>query len=80
MPEGVGLLVSKIDSSVFAVLFVGEALQDKLNAGDLIKKVCKIVNGGGGGNKGRAEGGGSEVEKIPEMIKSFPEILKKELK
>jgi len=80
MPEGAGLLVSKIDSSVFAVLFVGETLQDKLNAGDLIKKVCKIVNGGGGGNKGRAEGGGSEVEKIPEMIKSFPEILKKELK
>jgi len=80
MPEGAGLLVSKIDASVFAVIFVGEALQDKLNAGDLIKKVCKIVNGGGGGNKGRAEGGGSEVDKIPEIIKSFPEILKKELK
>jgi alanyl-tRNA synthetase len=80
MPEGVGLLVSKIDSSVFAVLFVGEKLQDKLDANDLIRKVCKIVNGGGGGNKGRAEGGGTKVEKIPEMIKSFPEILEEKLK
>ena len=80
MPEGTGLLVSKIDSSVFAVLFVGEKLQDKLDANDLIRKVCKIVNGGGGGNKGRAEGGGTEVLKIPEMLKSFPEILKEKLK
>jgi alanyl-tRNA synthetase len=80
MPEGTGLLVSKIDSSVFAVLFVGEKLQDKLDANDLIRKVCKIVNGGGGGNKGRAEGGGTKVEKIPEMIKSFPEILEEKLK
>jgi len=80
MPEGVGLLVSKIDSSVFIVLFVGEKLKEKLNAGELIRTVCKIVNGGGGGDRERAEGGGSEVKKIPEMLKNFPEILKKELK
>jgi len=76
----VGLLVSKIDSSVFIVLFVGEKLKEKLNAGELIRTVCKIVNGGGGGDRERAEGGGSEVKKIPEMLKNFPEILKKELK
>ncbi len=80
MPKGAGLLVSKIDSSVFAVLFVGENLKEKLNAGELIKNVCKIVNGGGGGDKLRAEGGGSKPEKIPEMLKKFTEIIKKELK
>jgi alanyl-tRNA synthetase len=80
MPKGVGLLVSKIDSSVFAVLFVGENLKEKLNAGELIKQVSKIVNGGGGGDKLRAEGGGSKPEKIPEMLKKFTEIIKKELK
>ncbi len=80
MPQGAGLLVSKIDTSAFVVLFVGKDLKEKLNAGELIKKACKIVNGGGGGSRERAEGGGSEVSKIPEMLKRFPEILKKELK
>ncbi|MEJ2568611.1 MAG: DHHA1 domain-containing protein, partial [candidate division WOR-3 bacterium] len=72
MPEGVGLLVSDSESSVFVVIFVGEKIKGKLNAGELIKKVCRIVNGGGGGDRERAEGGGSEVKKIPEMLKAFP--------
>lgn len=80
MPEGVGLLVGNIESSVFVILFVGEKIKDIFNAGELIKKVCKIVNGGGGGDRERAEGGGSETKKIPEMLKSFSEILKKEIK
>jgi alanyl-tRNA synthetase len=80
MPNGVGLLAGNIQSSVFLVLFVGEKLKEKLNANKLIRKVCKIVNGGGGGDEERAEGGGSEARKIPEMLKAFPEILKKELK
>ena len=80
MPRGVGLLVGNIESSVFVILFVGEKIKDIFNAGELIKKVCKIVNGGGGGDRERAEGGGSETKKIPEMLKAFPEILKKEIK
>jgi alanyl-tRNA synthetase len=80
MPEGVGLLVSNIESSVFVVLFVGEKLKEIFNASELIKKVCKIVNGGGGGDRKRAEGGGSETKKIPDMLQRFPEILKEELK
>jgi alanyl-tRNA synthetase len=80
MPKGAGLLVSKIDSSVFAVLFVGEKLKEKLDAVELIRKVGKIVNGGGGGERLRAEGGGSKPEKIQEMLKKFTEIIKKELK
>jgi alanyl-tRNA synthetase len=80
MPEGVGLLTSTIGSSVFVLIFVGEKLKEKLNASELIKKVCKIINGGGGGDRERAEGGGSEIKKIPEMLKVFPKILKEELK
>ena len=80
MPEGVGLLASTIGGSVFVLLFVGEKLKEKLSAGELIKKVCKIVNGGGGGSRERAEGGGTAVKKVSKMIKEFPEILKKELK
>lgn len=80
MPEGVGLLVSDSESSVFVVIFVGEKIKGKLNAGELIKKVCRIVNGGGGGDRERAEGGGSEVKKIPEMLKAFPDIVKEILR
>jgi len=80
MPEGIGLLVNNIESSVFVVLFVGEKVKEKLNAGELIKQVCRIVKGGGGGDRERAEGGGSEVKKIPEMLKAFPNIVKEALK
>ncbi len=80
MPEGIGLLVSDLGSSVFVVLFVGEKIKEKLNAGELIRKVCRIVNGGGGGDRERAEGGGSEVKKIPEMLKAFPDIVKEALR
>ena len=80
MPEGVGLVAGKIESSVFVVLFVGEKVKELFNAGELIKKVCKIVKGGGGGSRERAEGGGSDMKKIPDMLKAFPEILKENLK
>jgi len=80
MPEGVGLLAGDIESSVFVVLFVGKKIEETLNAGELIKKVCRIVNGGGGGDRERAEGGGSEVKKIPEMLKAFPDIVKEALR
>ncbi|MEO0293994.1 MAG: alanine--tRNA ligase [candidate division WOR-3 bacterium] len=80
MPNGIGLLTSKIDSSFFAILFVGEDLKDKLNAAELLKEVCKIAEGSGGGNRERAEGGGKNAQKIPEMLNKFKEILKKEIK
>jgi alanyl-tRNA synthetase len=80
MREGIGLLVSDFESSVFVVIFVGEEIKEKLNAGELIKKVCRIVKGGGGGDRERAEGGGSEVDKIPEMLEAFPDIVKEMLK
>lgn len=80
MPSGVGLLAANIQSSVFVILFVGDKLKEKLSANELIRKICKIVNGGGGGSRERAEGGGSEAKKIPEMLEKIPEILKAELK
>jgi alanyl-tRNA synthetase len=80
MPEGVGLLTSTIGPSVFVLIFVGEKLKEKLNASELIRKVCKIIDGGGGGSRVRAEGGGNAVKKVPKMLKEFAEILKKELK
>ncbi|MEA1912454.1 MAG: alanine--tRNA ligase [candidate division WOR-3 bacterium] len=80
MPEGVGLLATELDSSVFAVSFVGDKLKNKLNAGEIIQEACRIVKGGGGGSSTRAEGGGSKVEKLEEMLNKFPEILKEHLK
>lgn len=79
LPDGVGLLISKFNSSVFVITFVGEKLKDQVNAGELAREVCRIVGGSGGGRAAIAEGGGNKVEKIEELLKVFPEILKEYL-
>ncbi len=80
LPDGVGLLISKLNSSVFVITFVGEKLKDQVNAGELAREVCKIVGGSGGGRSTIAEGGGNKVKKIEELLKVFPKILKEYLR
>ncbi len=79
LPNGAGLLVTNLGSSVFVITFVGDKLKDCLNAGELARDACKIVGGSGGGKVIMAEGGGNKIEKIAELIKVFPKILKEHL-
>ena len=46
-----------------------------LNAGDLIKKVAKIVNGGGGGNPRMATAGGKDIAKFDEAMVEIKKII-----
>ena len=80
LKEGAGLLSTKINSSVFVVTFVGDGLINRLNAGNLAREASRIVGGSGGGRADKGEGGGNKIEKMQEMVKEFPEIIRKYLK
>jgi alanyl-tRNA synthetase len=46
-----------------------------LKAGDLIKKVAKVVNGGGGGNPHMATAGGKDVSKFDEAMAEIKKLV-----
>jgi alanyl-tRNA synthetase len=56
------------------------AIEKGANAGEIVKKASTIIGGGGGGRLNFAQGGGTEVEKLPQAIKKAEEMLKKQLK
>jgi len=61
---GVALLASGSDQAT-VLLMSGS---DRVNAGELIKDVCAVLGGKGGGSPAMARGGGPAVEKIEEAL------------
>jgi alanyl-tRNA synthetase len=46
----------------------------------MIAEASKMMGGGGGGKPNFAQGGGTQVEKLPEAVKKIEETLRKKLK
>jgi alanyl-tRNA synthetase len=60
----------------FVCVVTDDLIKSKgLKAGDLIKKVAKIVNGGGGGNPHMATAGGKDISKFDEAMAEIKKIL-----
>ena len=53
------------------VIATGEGYKSK--AGDLMKEFAQRLGGKGGGRPDMAQGGGSDVKALPEVLKSVPE-------
>jgi alanyl-tRNA synthetase len=83
----------KRDESVVAVFYGSDgknarimvmtgkaALERDVNAGELVKQASSVIGGGGGGKPGFAQGGGTQVRKLPEAMKKIENLLKKQLK
>ncbi len=77
-----------------AVIVLGFAEEDKatliagvtddlvkkhIKAGDIIKTIAPIVEGGGGGRPQMAQAGGKKPQKIPEALEKAAEIIKQKL-
>lgn len=50
----------------------------KLKAGDLAREVAKIAGGGGGGRPHLATAGAKDIDKMPQVIERFKEIISKQ--
>ncbi|MEA3363176.1 MAG: alanine--tRNA ligase [Thermodesulfobacteriota bacterium] len=74
--SGVLVLVSDADDKVALLVAVTKDLTDRVKAGNLIKPLAEIVGGRGGGRPELAQAGGSEADKIEQLLQAVPEQLK----
>jgi len=60
----------------FVCVVTDDLIKSKnLKAGELIKKIAKIVNGGGGGNPHMATAGGKDIAKFDEAMSEIKNLL-----
>jgi len=74
LKEGVVVLASVTTSKVF---LVAASTQKNLPANKIIKEICQIAGGSGGGRWDFAQGGTSSLEKIDEALKEVPLIIER---
>jgi alanyl-tRNA synthetase len=56
------------------------AVEKGVNAGEIVRVVSPVIDGGGGGKPNFAQGGGTRPEKLQEAIKKAEETIKQQLK
>jgi alanyl-tRNA synthetase len=76
----VTLLIGKKENNAYVVSSVPSYLKGVINAGMVVRKMCEMLGGGGGGKAGIAQGGGGNVEKVEEAMKTGLELVEKILK
>ncbi|ETX04303.1 MAG: hypothetical protein ETSY2_29560, partial [Candidatus Entotheonella gemina] len=73
--SGVVLVGAVEDDKVSLVAGVTKDLTDRISAGALMGRVAPLLGGKGGGRPDMAQGGGTEVAKLPEAIAQVPELV-----
>ncbi len=62
------------------MVMVGEtAMRKGVNASEIVRSASRIIGGGGGGKPNFAQGGGTDVRKLPEAIRKAQEKLRQQL-
>ncbi len=80
MDSYAALLIGKMPDKLGVVIAVSNDLMKKgLKAGDLIREICGVLGGGGGGRPNIAQGGGKDAGKIDDAINKFKSILDEKL-
>lgn len=77
--SGVILLSCVNDDKISLAAGVTKDLVGKVKAGDLMKEFSKRLGGKGGGRPDMAQGGGSDVAVLPEVLNAVPEWVASQL-
>ncbi len=77
MGSGVVILGSRGDGKAYLLVGITEDLTDKYNAGEIIKELAPLIDGGGGGRADMAQAGGNKPEKLDEALEKVFEIVGK---
>jgi len=73
--SGVVLIASDNNPKVALLVAVTDDLKNRFMAGKIVGELAPIVGGRGGGRPDLAQAGGSEPEKIPELIQTFETLI-----
>ena len=75
-PDTVGVISTCVDGKYNLIVAASEgAVKLGANAGNIIKKLCEIVGGGGGGRPDSATAGVKDGAKLPEAFEKLPMII-----
>lgn len=77
--QAIVLLAAVNDSKVSLCAGVSKPLTGKVKAGDLVKFAAEQVGGKGGGRPDLAQAGGTDADKLPEMLVSVEGWVKEKL-
>jgi len=78
--SGVIVLGSVVDDKPQLVAAVTKDLVERgLDAGELVREVARVVEGGGGGRPTMAQAGGRNAAKLPEALGRVPELVRQTL-
>jgi alanyl-tRNA synthetase len=73
---GLVVLTAVSDSKPLIAVATSEAgRQSGLKAGELVRIASQVLGGGGGGKPDYAQGGGSDISKLPDAVQSIREAL-----
>ncbi|MGE5652988.1 MAG: alanine--tRNA ligase [Bacillota bacterium] len=78
--SGVLVLGAAAEGKVNLVTAVTKDLVGRAHAGNLIREIAKLVDGGGGGKPDMAQAGGKSPDKLPDAITKVAEIVRQQLK
>ncbi len=73
------LLSAVTDDKVALAAGVTKDLTDRVKAGDLMREYAQRLGGKGGGRPDMAQGGGSDVQALPEVLKTVPDWVSEQL-
>ena len=76
MGSGVAVLGGVLNNKAALLALVSEDLTGKIKAGNIVNATAQVVGGKGGGRPDMAQAGGPMADKLPEAIKSVPEIIR----
>jgi alanyl-tRNA synthetase len=76
--HGIGTLISEIDgkASILSVVTDDLIKEKKLNAGQIVGELAKLVEGKGGGRPHLATAGGKNISKIEDVLLKNEEVIK----
>lgn len=75
--SSIGVLACVLEGKASITCVVTDDIKSKYPAGKLVGDAAKQLGGGGGGKPHLASAGGKDIEKLPEVIANFDEIVKK---
>ncbi|MCS7065749.1 MAG: DHHA1 domain-containing protein, partial [Fimbriimonadales bacterium] len=80
--RGVGVVALGATQNGKAVLVVKVApqwVQRGLHAGNLVRTLAQQIGGSGGGKPDFAQAGGNQPEKLPDALKSLPQLIRQSI-